>query len=66
MKATKYIAMAAAVLSLCACEREFVKTTIADESKFVAPVLQPVSDVVVDATTRLSLSPLSGLLPLLA
>ena len=52
MKATKYIAMAAAVLSLCACEREFVKTTIADESKFVAPVLQPVSDVVVDANNN--------------
>lgn len=52
MKATKYIAIAAAVLSLCACEREFVKTTIADESKFVAPVLQPVSDVVIDANNN--------------
>lgn len=44
--------MAATVLSLCACEREFEKTTIADESKFVAPVLQPVSDVVVDANNN--------------
>ena len=52
MKVTKYIAMAATVLSLCACEREFVKTTVADESKFVAPVLQPVSDVVVDANNN--------------
>ena len=52
MKVTKYIAMAATVLSLCACEREFEKTTIADESKFVAPVLQPVSDVVVDANNN--------------
>ena len=49
MKTTKYIAIATALLALVACQREFVKTQIADESQFVAPVLQPMADIQVNA-----------------
>lgn len=52
MKTNKYIAVVSALLALCACEREFVKTQIADESKFVAPVVQPMSDVQVNANNN--------------
>ena len=52
MKTTKYIAIAAAILSLCACERKFEKVMIADASQFVAPVLQEMPDVTIDANNN--------------
>lgn len=52
MKLTKYTAIVAGLLALVSCEREFVKTQVADESQFVAPVLQPMSDVLVDANNN--------------
>lgn len=52
MKMTKYTAIAAGLLALVSCEREFVKTQVADESHFVAPVLQPMTDVLVDANNN--------------
>lgn len=49
MKTFKYIAALAALVTLFSCEREYEKTMIADESSFVAPVLQEISDIIIDA-----------------
>lgn len=53
MKVFKYIAIAAAsVLALSACEREYTKTMIAEESAFVAPQVMSMADVVIDANNN--------------
>lgn len=53
MKTLKYLTIAAvALLALCSCEREFKKTQLVPESQFVAPVLQEISDIVIDANNN--------------
>ena len=51
MKTLKYLAAAAASLLLASCTLELQKTTLAAEGDRVAPVLNPVTNVISDANT---------------